>query len=280
MPGCTVEYSMTIVTGDLGINQVEISDIVAFSNSGLYEFNLNVKTNEIYDATGNDDYNVTYHITQADAENAFNPLSSPFMNTENPQTIYVRLEGSGTCYTISSFVVVVLDENYTTPAPIAPPSFIFEEGDTLADIPVEGENIEWYDNAGEPTGPPNGMNGDEPLPMDTLLVDGTTYWAAQTVWGIESLERTPVTVHSTLDTEDAAFNGLITYPNPVGNVLTISNSNAIDAIAVYNMLGQIVVNTTPGTAETAVDFSGITEGIYVVKIVSGNKEKTIRVVRK
>lgn len=276
---CTVEYSMTVVTGNLAINEIEISDIVVFNNSGVYDFNLNTKTQEIYEETGNDDYNITYYLTQMDAENATNPLSSPFTNTENPQVIYVRLEGSGTCYTISSFTIVVLDENYTTPAPIAPPSFIFEEGDTLADIPVEGENIEWYDNPGEPTGPPNGMDGDEPLPMNTLLVDGTTYYAAQTVWGIESLERTPVTVHSTLGTEDTVFKGLMTYPNPVSDILTIKNNNAVDSITVYNSLGQKVAETSLAATEVQISLSGLADGIYMVKIASEGKEKVIKVVK-
>lgn len=279
MPSCTVEYSMTIVTGDLGVGQVEITDIVAFNNNGMYDFNLNAKTEEIYEETGNDDYNITYHVTQADAENAVNPLSSPFMNTDNPQTIYVRLEGTGTCYTISSFTIIVLDTNYTTPAPIAPPSFVFEEGDTLADIPVEGENIEWYDNPGEPAGPPNGMDGDTPLPMDTLLVDGATYYAAQTVWGIESVERTPVTVHSTLGTEDTTFNGLMTFPNPVSDILNIKNNNAIDSATIYNSLGQKVAETSPAATETQISLAGLSDGIYVVKIASGGKEKAIKVVK-
>ena len=45
--------------------------------------------------------NLTYHISQTDAENDANALNSPFTNTLNPQTIYARVEDSNGCYAIS-----------------------------------------------------------------------------------------------------------------------------------------------------------------------------------
>ncbi len=39
---------------------------------------------------------VSFHLTQEDANNNVNPLSSPYMNVENPQIIYVRAEDEGT----------------------------------------------------------------------------------------------------------------------------------------------------------------------------------------
>ncbi len=55
---------------------------------------------------------------------------------------------------------------------------------TLANIQIEGSNILWYDSATA-----GGVLSDA-----TPLVDGTTYYASQTIDGCESSDRLPVTV--------------------------------------------------------------------------------------
>jgi hypothetical protein len=58
------------------------------------------------------------------------------------------------------------------------------------------------------------------LPLTTVIVDGTTYYASQTINGIESIERLAVTVKSgTLGIDELAFKNFSYYPNPVKTVL-------------------------------------------------------------
>lgn len=282
--GCTVEYSMTVITGEWDFEgNVQVTDYLAYeqNSDGIYTFDLAEKSQEIEDITGANGYTITYHESLPDAENDLNALPTNYTNIANPQTIYVRMENSnGSCFVTTSFSLAVVNENLVTPPPVAPfgGDFTFQEGDTLADIPMEGENIQWYDNPGE--GNPNGMGNDTPLPMTTLLVDGMTYYATQTVDGIESIERTPVTVRSALGLEETVFAGLNIYPNPVQEKLSISNQNTIESVTVSNLLGQQVLYKVANATDLQIDLSALQQGVYLIKIASEGKEKTMKIVKK
>lgn len=153
----------------------------------------------------------------------------------------------------------------------------FNEGDSLADIEIDGENIQWYDNSGEMPDFPDGM--DEPLPLSTVLVDGTTYYASQTIDGVESAERFAVTVHTTAAIETNTFNNLSFYPNPIANVLNIENANGIDRIKLTNALGQSVFTNTVNSNSAQVDVSSLSKGVYFVTIASGSASKTIKIIK-
>ncbi|TRW26709.1 T9SS type A sorting domain-containing protein [Flavobacterium zepuense] len=165
-------------------------------------------------------------------------------------------------------VTITFDHMLTAPVGESIQTLI--EGQTLADVEVEGENIQWYATE----------TGDNPLAMTTLLVNETTYYAAQSIDGTESTQRLAVTVHLvTLGVNNNQFAALRYYPNPVVNNLSISNTVAIDAIEVYNTLGQQVLTTKPNATGATINFSSFNSGIYFVKIQSGNAQKTIRVIK-
>lgn len=69
------------------------------------------------------------------------------------------------------------------------------------------------------------------------------------------------------------IDGLKVFPNPLnGNTLNItSNSNAVKAIAIYDVLGKQVF--TGNTVNSTVNVN-LTTGIYIVKITEGNKTAT------
>ncbi len=155
-------------------------------------------------------------------------------------------------------------------APTAVSPQQFTEGETLADIEIEGENVQWYTSA----------TSSEPLPMDTPLQDGVIYYASQTVNGIESIERTPVEVFYTLRDNDHLFSNLSYYPNPVNDILVLSNNSTIDSVLVYNIVGQTVLQKEVNDTTASLDLSGSAPGVYFVKIVSGKAERTIKVIKK
>ena len=68
--------------------------------------------------------------------------------------------------------------------PIGDSLQIFAAGSTIDELIVEGENLTWYD---APT-------GGTILGPTTFLVDGTTYYATQTIDGIESVNRLAIKV--------------------------------------------------------------------------------------
>ena len=75
-------------------------------NDGTAMFNLTVQELLL----SPDNFPVLYFTTQEDAEanTNFIPFAGAFINSQNPQTIYVR-SGMGDCYAVTSFEVVVPD---------------------------------------------------------------------------------------------------------------------------------------------------------------------------
>ena len=57
------------------------------------------------------------------------------------------------------------------------------------------------------------------------------------------------------------------YPNPTSNILNVECVGTIQNIAVYNVLGQEVINKELNSTSTALDVSSLNSGIYVVKTV-------------
>ena len=69
-------------------------------------------------------------------------------------------------------------------APTGSASQTLCSGATLAQLNATGSEIQWYTTS----------VGGSPLPSNTALIDGTTYYASQTVNGLESTSRLAVTV--------------------------------------------------------------------------------------
>jgi gliding motility-associated-like protein len=73
-----------------------------------------------------------------------------------------------------------------TPAPTGNvnQSFCSTANAILNDIVITGTSITWYEN----------LNGNSVLPNTTTLIDGTTYYATQTISGCESINRLAITI--------------------------------------------------------------------------------------
>jgi gliding motility-associated-like protein len=82
-----------------GIHNLQTCDVI-----GEEYFNLTEVTSEIDPI-----YELSFHLSEADAQNNVNPIANPenFQNTENPQTIYIRVSNPD-CFLITSFTVEVL----------------------------------------------------------------------------------------------------------------------------------------------------------------------------
>lgn len=85
---------------------------------------------------------------------------------------------------------------------------------------------------------------------------------------------------SNLSVKDNSIAGLKVYPNPVSNgtFFIETSANGEKAVAVYDVLGKQVLNTT--TTTTAVNVSNLTAGVYIVKITEGGNTATRKMVIK
>lgn len=69
------------------------------------------------------------------------------------------------------------------------------------------------------------------------------------------------------------------YPNPVQDVLHLTNSDKIESLEIYNMAGQKVL-TTAKISKEGVNVSALTKGSYVVKVKMGTETETIKMLKK
>ncbi|WP_300491675.1 T9SS type A sorting domain-containing protein [Flavobacterium sp.] len=178
----------------------------------------------------------------------------------------------------SSCSPLYLTVQVTTPsAPRGQSTQTFTQGQTLANLVVNGQNIHWYANASAP-----GLTTttETRLPLTTVLTHNTTYYASQTINDIESPDRLAVTVQLTaLSNEDFNLNKLAYYPNPVTNSLTVSNPEAFTGITVSNLLGQIVFDRKVNSTLHEIDFSNLSKGIYMVRVSANDQSKTFKIIK-
>ncbi len=96
-------------------------------------------------------------------------------------------------------------------------------------------------------------------------------------WG--PVFRNVISVQTTLETADLNMKNLVVYPNPVKDVLNVSFDTAINSIAIYNMMGQLVMAKLLNSNEAAIDVSQLASGTYFVKVEADAKSKTLKIIK-
>lgn len=157
----------------------------------------------------------------------------------------------------------------TTPPPTGNVTQSFNQGATLADIQVSGENIRWYATDVSVT----------TLPMNTVLVNGSTYYATQKIGGYESVNRLAVTVQTNLNTIAFSKNDFSVVPNPIHDFVRIQSNDRIRAIEIYNLLGQLVYIQNANDTELILYLQHLKSGNYVAKIQSENHVGVIKLTK-
>ena len=98
----------TIVDFDIIVNPlpavVAVTDFIAceVNSDGFYAFDLTSKDAEVLNGQDPVMFNVTYHATQAGADNLTGALVSPYINLTNPQQIFVAITNTITGCSIST----------------------------------------------------------------------------------------------------------------------------------------------------------------------------------
>ncbi|APY09083.1 hypothetical protein BWZ20_12560 [Winogradskyella sp. J14-2] len=246
--GCYEVVSFTLnVSGQPDINPVpdlELCDDP--SGDGVEEFDLSLQTVGILGAQAASDFNVTYHLSFADADSGVGAL--PNLYTSGNAQIFVRVEsvGDSSCYNASAnpvFNLVIIprdDATFTmTPtcdgatvdAPLATPGGVFE----FTGFPGVGVNID--PATGEVTGATSG------LPYE---VQYTTSGVCSSVFTF---------TFTVLTEDDASFTvipscdgGTANISGDVGGIFSF-NPIPTDA-AVIDAVTGTVTNGTPGATYT------------------------------
>jgi len=69
------------------------------------------------------------------------------------------------------------------------------------------------------------------------------------------------------------------YPNPVGNILFLSALQPITEIEVYSLLSNKIMTVNPYSKTAELDLSSLIKGIYLLKVTSKEKIKTVRIIK-
>ncbi|SFZ93980.1 gliding motility-associated C-terminal domain-containing protein [Flaviramulus basaltis] len=100
------------------------------SSDAVETFDLSTKNTELENNIPFTNYDYSYHLSDADARNNLNPITTPITNTVNPQTIYVRIDDDDSnCFSYTTFNLIV------NPVPniVTPTSLNVCDGDDTPD---------------------------------------------------------------------------------------------------------------------------------------------------
>lgn len=121
-----------------------------------------------------------------------------------------------------------------------------------------------------------------------LKTNGDAYtagWSPQGQMGIGPNALNPTMVQiacptAALETDEfETVSEMKAYPNPVKDVLNVALDNTIDAVSIYNMLGQRVIFKSIDGNEGTIDVSHLAPGTYIIRAAAGDKTKTLKIVK-
>lgn len=84
---------------------------------------------------------------------------------------------------------------------------------------------------------------------------------------------------NTLSTDESTFTNFTYYPNPVKNRLFLFNSLLLDEVEITSVLGQKVLFQKVKALQSEIDLTGISNGIYFVKVNCNGQEKTVKILK-
>jgi len=93
------------------------------------------------------------------------------------------------------------------------------------------------------------------------------------------VEDYTLNVQPVLGVDDFTNSSFKFYPNPVKDILNISNSAIIKTIIVYNMLGQEILSQSIGSSAAQIDLSALPSGNYLVKASSETTVQTFKIIK-
>ena len=181
--GCISTGSFTLIVNPLPSlvlpTPLEVCD--DGTPDGLTELNLSIKDDEI--RGGNPDYSISYYLTQSDADLGVTPLSIPYTNISNPQTVFVRGENVNTgCVATTTLELGVIQAavaNAPPPMEFCDPDndgygeFVLTDSDDLITGSAAGVTVTYHETLSDAN------TGANPLasPYNNVVIDTQTIYA-------------------------------------------------------------------------------------------------------
>ncbi|MCX8534652.1 T9SS type A sorting domain-containing protein, partial [Chryseobacterium luquanense] len=162
-------------------------------------------------------------------------------------------------------------------APTGSAAQSFNLGNTLSALVVVGQNIKWYASATD------AANHTGSLPITTVIVNNTTYYATQTVGVCESTASLAVLAYNASLSVGNATNpkaDLQIYPNPVMDILSISGEEKIVKFAIYSADGRKVTEKTLTKDERSINVHSLVQGVYLLQVFTQDDVKTFKFIKR
>ena len=170
--GCIYISSFSLVVNEFPDITDPTNPFNACTNDGGAD--LNTLNDSI--TGGNPNYNVTYHLTQNDADTGNNPIAMPFTPSSNPQQVFIRVVTPSGCSTTADVDVIVNDNPTINTdvqqidacmfgADFASFDITSVEADIL--MGLTGVTITYHENQAD------AINGDNPIPDPTNYTNTT-----------------------------------------------------------------------------------------------------------
>lgn len=138
----------------------------------------------------------------------------------------------------------------------------YSDGQTLADLQIEGMNLKWYSDP----------NKTEELPSSTKIINNFNYYVSQTIAGCES-DLLKIFTEKTLNISELNEykSSKIITPNPIKDVFNISiNKDLIQSIEIYDINGKKIEDIK--TKSKSYNISHLNKGLYILTITLINGE--------
>jgi hypothetical protein len=84
---------------------------------------------------------------------------------------------------------------------------------------------------------------------------------------------------SSLSTEQLEASQFSIYPNPVKDVLNINTAIPGYEVEIYNLQGQLMRKDKIESGSKAIDYSSLTDGVYILKLVSGSVNQVFKLIK-
>src|SRR5690554_5401906 len=150
----------------------------------------------------------------------------------------------------------------------------FENYGEIGNLEMDQTNVVWYLTYED------AMDGVNPLPANMPLVHETTYYAV--IIGSNGCPSLPtaVDVTITLGVNDFDLTQLKYYPNPTSDILTISYSEILTKVEVFDLNGRLIMSKDFDKETVELDFSRLSSGTYMLNIKTKDSSQFVKIVRK
>lgn len=84
---------------------------------------------------------------------------------------------------------------------------------------------------------------------------------------------------ASLSIKNNSLSDFTVYPNPTTDFVNINSANTIDSYRIHDLTGRVVKSSSPYSNNFKIDVTSLNKGVYLVKLNSGDKTGSIKLIK-